>query len=168
MTVADRLLKKYEVNESGCWDWQGAIKPSGYGQITVGSRTDGSRKNVTAHRAAYEAFNGRIGSAWVLHRCDNPRCINPRHLYLGDRRQNTKDAIDRDRYPSTVGERNGNAKIKEHMARNIKFLRSRNCSCGDIADGFGISINIVKEISSGRTWSHIPEPPESDNESQSI
>lgn len=77
---------------SDCWEWTGAIKGSGYGYIRNEGRID------RAHRVAWELEYGPIPEGkWVLHTCDNPRCVNPGHLYLGDRAQNMRDAHKRRR-----------------------------------------------------------------------
>ncbi len=158
MPLEERLLRHCEKTDS-CWNWTGATR-NGYGHITVGSRTDGTRRPMRAHRAAYETWNGPIGNACVLHNCDNKACINPKHLYLGDHKQNAKDALERGQMAPAHGENNGNSKISEITARQIKFLLARECRHQSIADGLGVSIHIVKDISKGKTWTHIPEPPE--------
>ncbi|UMU87416.1 HNH endonuclease [Klebsiella pneumoniae] len=88
-----RLLSKSD--GSGCINWNGAINFYGYGQFSFEGRT------WSAHRLAYEILNGAIPQCatkwWVLHRCDNPACCNPEHLYLGDAKDNAKDMIDRKR-----------------------------------------------------------------------
>jgi len=158
ISIKDRLLRKSTSTPNGCLEWTGAIKSNGYGNMPIGSTKDGSRRTVAVHRAAYEEWNGPIGDNWVLHSCDNKKCINPKHLYLGDRKQNIKDAIDRGLLPPQQGEKNGNAAISEYTARRIKWLLSRNTRQIDIARGLGVSSGIVHSISSGLRWSHLPEP----------
>lgn len=84
-------LEKYIVAPSGCWEWQGSFGGSGsykYGQIHVLDRV------VTVHRLMYEIFVGRVTSrAVVCHRCDNPLCIRPDHLFLGTQQDNLDDMV---------------------------------------------------------------------------
>ena len=88
-----RLLN--EINSSGCITWNGSTDFYGYGQMSFEQRT------WSAHRLAYELANGQIDPDekkwWVLHKCDNPACCNPDHLYLGDAKDNASDMIDRKR-----------------------------------------------------------------------
>lgn len=89
--LADRFWRFVE-KSGGCWLWLGSRIPAGYGHIKVSGRT------VMAHRVAFELTHGPIEDGlWVLHRCDNPSCVNPAHLYTGDRAQNMKDAHERGR-----------------------------------------------------------------------
>lgn len=89
------LLSKLVTHENGCHVWSGSVGFSGYGQVSVEGRT------WSAHRLAYEIANGPIAQDapkwWVLHKCDNPACCNPDHLYLGDAKDNANDMIDRKR-----------------------------------------------------------------------
>lgn len=89
----DRLLN--DIDGNGCINWSGPINFNGYGQFSFEGRS------WLSHRLAYEIANGAIpGDAekwWVLHKCDNPACCNPDHLYLGDAKDNAKDMIDRKR-----------------------------------------------------------------------
>lgn len=88
-----RFFEKIERKPNGCWEWLGARKPTGYG---VFSRTD--RSAVRAHRWAYEEFVGPIPAGMsVCHRCDNPPCVNPDHLWLGTQADNVHDMIKKGR-----------------------------------------------------------------------
>lgn len=79
--VKDRILDSIRVDEEGCWIWTKFINRTGYGVIGVGSRTDGSRRRVEAHRASYEAFVGPIHADLTIdHLCRKTACCNPDHL----------------------------------------------------------------------------------------
>lgn len=107
MNNADKNLKRLmdkTVNKNGCLEFTGGIGSHGYGVFHLNG------KNQNAHKASYLLHYGEIkGGLWVLHNCDNKKCINPKHLYLGDRNQNTRDAVQRKRMASGI-----NHGIKTH------------------------------------------------------
>lgn len=93
-SVVARFLRFVPVlDESVCWEWMGS-RSKGYGQLARGAK----KPPFKAHRLAYEIFKGVApGPRGVLHRCDNPACVNPNHLELGDQRKNMRDAAARGR-----------------------------------------------------------------------
>lgn len=97
--LAERFWAKIAKADSGsCWPWLGYKMKNGYGKVTVGSRTDGSKHQVLAHRLAYELTYGPIvDEMYVCHTCDNQRCCNPSHLFLGDQFRNMQDAANKGR-----------------------------------------------------------------------
>lgn len=117
----DRFWAKVNKNgPSGCWDWTGSHDQHGYGQIRI------SRRSVRAHRFSYELHKGPIPEGLdCLHHCDRPSCVNPDHLYAGDAKQNTADAIARGRAvmppPNQVeGETNGSAQYTNAQVRAFR------------------------------------------------
>lgn len=79
-SLKQRILNRIKIH-SFCWEWQGSKSKRGYGKITTGSRSDGSRANREAHRVSYEAFIGEVPVGLVIdHLCRNPSCVNPSHL----------------------------------------------------------------------------------------
>ena len=88
------VLKTREVLHNGrlCWEWQGRIDRYGYGQVRVRGKTG------KAHREAYRAFHGDPGKLLVLHTCDNRKCCNPKHLFLGTHKDNMADMVKKGRH----------------------------------------------------------------------
>jgi len=96
--VLDRLLGQVSYSDDGCWLRLGADNGRGYSVLKVGSVADGSRKQELGHRVAWELFCGEIPDGLcVLHTCDNRRCINPDHLFLGTAKDNTDDMVSKGR-----------------------------------------------------------------------
>lgn len=133
----------------GCWMWRGTKSSSGYGAFRIGSRTDGTRRRVSAHRHAYELKNGPIPHGlYVLHSCDEPFCVNPAHLRIGTQKDNMADRCDRhpDSWAKTP-KKLTEAKVLE-IARSSGLQR-------EIAARYGISQVMVGKIKGGRSWGHV-------------
>lgn len=98
--LQNRFWSKVDVRgKDECWLWTGAHTPDNYGLITTGSRKDGSRKLVYAHRLSWEIKNNsKIPSdLFACHSCDNPSCVNPIHIWLGTNLDNMRDAKNKGR-----------------------------------------------------------------------
>ena len=92
---ADTFWNHVEKTDT-CWIWRGSLLQSGYGQVSM--RGFGA-STMSAHRAAWLLTYGEISQGrWVLHHCDNPPCVRPEHLYLGDRVDNMRDTVTRHRH----------------------------------------------------------------------
>ena len=150
--VANRFWKF--VNKSpNCWEWTGCRDEHGYGSLYVSSY-----RNERAHRFSWILHNGPVpDDLHVLHHCDNPPCIRPDHLFLGDRTTNAHDRHikGRSRGGSLAGELNGNAGLTNAQAEDI---RKDHRSSYVIARQYGIGKTTVNNIRSGRTWSGALSP----------
>jgi hypothetical protein len=128
---------------SDCWNWKACVNSANYGQIRLKAGI------AYAHRYAWECKRGPIPDGLcVLHHCDNSRCCNPNHLFLGTKLDNMHDAMSKGRHP--------NAELSEDNVREIrKFLKIRKISQRKLAKMYGVAQPTICDISRGRTWQHI-------------
>lgn len=133
-----------------CWEWTGPYDGDGYGQFT-----DGEGRNVRAHRFSWSLANGPIPAGLkVLHRCDNPPCVNPSHLFLGTDNDNLKDAISKGRL-NVVGENNAAAKLCDESVREIRRLCGSGVGQKVVAAKYGVHHDAIHRIVTGRSWKHV-------------
>lgn len=151
--VYERLLAKTDVrSDEECWEWRGWCHPFGHGQIGRGSRKDGL---AYTHVISWEHANGRrvpVGMI-VRHTCDNPKCVNPKHLLLGTKKDNTHDMISRRRH--RFGDSHS-TKLKEADVVLILARLNLGESQQALADHFGVARSLIGLIKQGKRWSHIP------------
>lgn len=134
-------------SDDECWEWLGPLSRHGYGIISV------NQKSIQAHRLAWEKTFGKIPDGLcVCHHCDNRKCVNPSHLFLGTSRENTQDAARKGRMASKRGELCGKAKLTPGQVQTIRELRKAKVPRSYIASQFGISINHVWKICTGSCW----------------
>jgi DNA-binding CsgD family transcriptional regulator len=158
--ITDELRSRFNAKwsrnrDSGCWEWTASLAGVGYGQLKLPL----TRKQIYAHRLSYLMHLGEIPEGqYVLHRCDNPKCVNPEHLWLGTQKDNLQDMKRKDRH--LRGERNSSAVLTPSEVRSIRLL----CSAGDlsqqrIAKMFGIQQMQVSRIHRRERWAHILDEP---------
>lgn len=147
-TLEERFWEKVDVRgENECWEWKGSRR-NGYGRFFDG------KSNVSAHRLSWEMKNGKTenNKIKVLHRCDNPPCVNPSHLFLGTQADNVVDMKNKGRLVSPKGENNGVHVLRESDVLEIRRMKKAGISQNGIAKIIGISKSCVKHVWSGRTW----------------
>ena len=133
--------------DSACWVWTGHVIADGYGHIKRG------KTMVLTHRLSWELTFGEIKNGLlVLHKCDNPACVNPSHLFLGTDADNARDRDSKGRLGNRTGTANGNAKINEDIVIQI---RSSSTSTKELAKAYNVSIPLIQKIRSKSLWRHV-------------
>lgn len=132
-----------------CWEWVGAKKDFGYGVIVCKQM----KRSYMTHRVAYIATIGDIPEGqFVCHKCDNPPCCNPAHLFLGSPQDNSRDCQKKGR--ANRGKNNGRAKLSDDDVRKIRS--SKACtSAKELAAQYGVTHQLVHMIWGGKVWRHI-------------
>ncbi|WP_092863045.1 HNH endonuclease [Albimonas pacifica] len=139
-----RLVKDFS-SDSECWVWMGAYKGNGYGHATY------LGKNMGAHRKAFLLFVGDIPSGMdVCHQCDNRWCVNPKHLFLGSRRENMADAMAKGR---TAGGRRKH--LVEWQLQEIRRRLNAGERPSEVAAALNVNVGTVSNISRGVSYERI-------------
>ena len=166
LPVTERVSAKFfaNVDRSGdCWLWTGKTDKDGYGLFYA----DGG--DFRAHRAAYEIGHGVApGDLCVCHRCDNPRCVNPDHMFLGTNAENTADRDAKGRTargdrsgsrtcPESVprGENCGTSKLTEGAVRSIRLALAAGTRQESLAQEFAVTQGAISRIALNKTWRHV-------------
>lgn len=146
----------------GCWEWIGAKIPYGYGEIMINYR------NIGTHRFSWELHYGPIPEGmWVCHHCDNPSCVNPKHLFLGTPNDNMQDKVRKGRAkgpppPLHSGETHPMAKLTWAEVDEIRNLyASGQFTLQDLASQFGVVKTNISSIVRWITWRRDDSPPPS-------
>ena len=132
-----------------CWGWIGYRNAKGYGVINLGG------ERVMAHRMSWELAGGIIPKGkFVLHRCDNPGCVKPKHLFIGTLADNNTDMAEkgRGRNGDARGERNTSSKLTED---DIRAIRAATENGPTLAARYGVARQTIYAIQYRRLWKHI-------------
>ena len=154
MTLSERFYAHAVFERTGdglCWSWKGSKNQAGYGQFRVGRRG----RVWSAHRVSWVLKNGDIPPGmFVLHRCDNPGCCNPDHLFLGTAKDNSQDCIGKGRRATTHRKHTRIRKLSDDQVREI---RQDTRPANIVAVAHGISEQTVYGIRSRRRKSLVPD-----------
>jgi len=151
----ERFWNSVEIrNDDECWIWKNYCSAKGYGQFHV-INDDRTSTHWQAHRFAWSVKYGEIPEGLlVCHHCDNPGCINPKHLFLGTNQDNMNDRNNKGRQAKPKGSKNGFSKLTENQVIEIKMLiSSRRFIYPEIAKMFDVSRSTIGAIASGQNWS---------------
>jgi hypothetical protein len=141
--------------KNGCWEWQGAVGSTGYGNVAWHGKV------YTAHRVAAwlvglvkdpSAPKSTREKTHVLHKCDNRKCCNPKHFFLGSFTDNMLDAYAKKRKAQPKGEKHANAKLTDAEAKQIRRLYEKGMTQTVLARKFGVSQKAISMIVRGETY----------------
>lgn len=143
-----RFLNNIEISDSGCWEWTASILRNGYGNFSV------NNKVTCVHRWAYQHYIGPIQKGlFVCHSCDNRKCVNPDHLFIGTHGDNIRDASKKGRLKNI--KRNPHHLTESQVVEIIKLLQFSK-AYSSIAKIFSISRQAIYLIDHNRSWKHLP------------
>lgn len=173
--LAERIWSRVVVSHAGCWEWQGGRKRHGYGRVRIDGASTG------AHRVAWTLANGPVPEGLhVLHRCDNPPCIRPDHLFLGTPADNAEDRTAKGRSgprcgvspasaargerhwtrqrPDEVrrGELAGRARLTAEKVLDIRRRHAAGESLSALGREYGVTHVSIAAVVARRSWAHIP------------
>lgn len=163
----DRFEQQYEVNEeTGCWEWTGTRHNFGYGQFGVDGGTMG------AHRYSYKLHNDGIpDGAHICHKCNNPPCVNPDHLYAGSPKSNAQDAIEAGSFPHEGSTKSGEENRHSHINNDdVRKMRERYANSDvtytELSDEYDISMGAVSRMIRGESYKDAGGPTDIDTHSR--
>ena len=153
MTKEEFLSNAAVLGIDDCWNWLRGKEGHGYGMAWY------KGKSVKANRVSWIVHNGNLPE-WdgygkgicVLHKCDNPACVNPNHLFLGTQKENIKDRQAKGRTARQLGEKHGMVKLKE---KDIVLIRESKKSGAEMAKLFMVSQATISLIKTRKRWGHI-------------
>ena len=146
--------KVQKTKKDKCWIWLACKDKNGYGQFYLNGKSEKS------HRVSYMLANrcSILKNFNILHKCDNPCCVNPKHLFLGTQKDNVKDMIHKGRRSDTKGNANGHAKINDQDVIEIKRLfHEDKLNQTQISQLYPINNRMISRIITGQAWSHIKD-----------
>lgn len=156
MTRADKLASLAlvdrfwsQVDKTGnCWEWTGGRTTDGYGTFWIAG------KAVRAHRFSYDLNVSAIPNGqWILHECDNPACVRPDHLHLGNNLQNMREAMERGRHDSLRWGRGYHPRLKITRDQATE-IRDSPLGCVTLARQYGVAKSTILRIRNGDHWTN--------------
>lgn len=147
-SVTDVLINTH-FTETGCMEWKGAVNKDGYAACNA----YGLFRSQALHREVHRLCNGESPKV-VMHTCDNPKCINPKHLVSGTPATNLRDKLIKGR--QAKGEKNGRAKLNTAKVLALREMqKTQGATYKELSDYFGVSVSTVGRVLSGTNWGHV-------------
>ena len=155
--ILSRFNRKITIAPNGCHEWIGSLQSNGYGRFNPFG------KSMYAHRfAALMKFGIVTTKIDVCHKCDNRKCVNPDHLFLGTRKENMQDAVAKGRQARGEklsimrrGENCKSSKLTWESVRKIRDMKAAGVKTSELADQFKVSMDNIRKIVRFNTWKEI-------------
>jgi len=148
--VKDKIFNNIKKNENGCWEWTGGLSARGYASMHY------EGKRTPLHRLSYILFRGPIpNDKLACHTCDNKKCINPDHIYIGTHKTNFRDAKERNRLRTRRGSAHPSSKLNEDKVRFIRFHYQNGFDIREMSSFFGVTKSILYQTAKGQRWKHV-------------
>lgn len=159
--IENRFWEKVKKTPAGCWLWMGSKEHFGHGHI------GNKGKMLKAHRLAWEFENGKIPDGLhCLHKCDNPSCVNPSHLFLGTHQDNMRDMISKNRQSSKLTKKQVIKMRQYYMLRGRRghgrwrhFKKPKGISFKELGKKFNVKKQAAWKAINHVTWNHVPTTP---------
>ncbi|MEG5063131.1 HNH endonuclease signature motif containing protein [Microcoleus sp. B3-A4] len=151
--MSDRTIKKrfekHVISKDNCWLTDLWCNDKGYPKISL------NKKRINASRVSFQLYKGEIPEGiFVCHKCDNPSCVNPEHLFLGTHKENMRDMVEKGR--SNKGSKNPQSKLTEKEVFQIKaLLLETNLTVERISILFEVSRRTIGYIKQNNIWKHV-------------
>lgn len=146
--MPERFWMRTKKLENGCWEWTGCLTVKGYGSCKHGGE-------IVAHRVSWLLTHGKRSELFVLHHCDNPKCVNPEHLYEGTHEDNMRDMIERARYWSNSP--NAPAILTDKQVQMIRLMVKCGWPYRFIAKQMYVGEGIVTWIAKNKAYRSVPD-----------
>lgn len=158
ITITPSLLKRFwgKVKKTeSCWEWTAALDVNGYGAFGIG------KKVWKTHRVSFILANGPIPHLLdICHKCDNPKCVRPDHLFAGTHSENMQDMFKKNRQGARENRKRGvefwSAKLDPEKVREIRSIRKhQGIGCRKLAKMFGVTKTAITELLKWRSWKDV-------------
>jgi hypothetical protein len=140
--------------EGTCWEWRCTLDRHGYGRMAI--CTKGHPRNLAAQRLSVFLFTSEWPTLFVLHRCDNPPCVRPDHLFLGTQKDNVRDMHTKKRDNHPRGEDSGASKLRSQEVKTIRLRYAQGGTTYDkLAAEYNVNFRAIRDVVRRFTWTHI-------------